>query len=322
MDTFALPELDSITSEAISIIIPVFNALGQVEGLLTRLRHFAEKYGTNYQFIIADDASTDGTGFELPKRYPFIEVVRGDHNVGFGQNVNRAAASARHNFLAVVNSDIELVGNPFKELIHVLRSDPKCFAVMPMVYNRRFEKIENMQRLCCAKGLAWSNDLPVASEWSDTLSSLLLHYSATKERLRDISKDEALIPSVLCGAFFTCRTAEFDRMGGFSPRMSPFYWEDVELDYRARRGGQYCCVLPNSAVIHRHSETIDRHHGRQKDYYFRINQLRFAVDYQHELPGLSQPHIWWGLRAIRELFGGDPRLVRAYWRAGLGRLDV
>ena len=322
MDTQQQPNLDSLTSEAISIIIPVYNALGQVEGLLTRFQHFADKYGSNYQFILADDASTDGTGYELPKRYPFLEVVRGEHNVGFGLNVNRAAVQARHGYLAVVNSDIELVGNPFKELVLALRRDKKCFASMPLVFNRRREAVENLQQLYCSRGLAWHMDLPEAGEWTDTLSALLLHYSAAKDRLRDIAKQTAPIRSLLCGAFFTCRTQEFQRLGMFNTRLSPVYWEDVELDYRARRNGQYCCVIPNSAAIHRHSETIDRYHAHSKALYFRINQLRFTIGYQQELPGLKQPHIWWGLRAIRELLGGNQRLAKAYWRAGLGRVDI
>jgi GT2 family glycosyltransferase len=322
MITADLPELDSITNEAVSIVIPVYNAMGQVEGLLTRLNHFAQKYGSNYQFILADDASTDGTAYELPKRYPFVEVVRGEHNLGFGRNANRGAEAARHEYLAFVNSDIELIGNPFKELMTVLKHDPHCFAAMPMVFNRRYERIENLKELHPVSGLVWANDLVQAEEWTDLLKSLLLQYSATKDRLRDVGKDTAPIRSLLCGALFVCRRFDFERLGGFNARYSPFYWEDVDLDYRARRQQQYCCTVPNTAVIHRHSESIDRHHAQMKTYYLRINQLRFVIDHLDQLADVKQPHIWWGLRALRELLGGDRRMAQAYWRAGLGRMDI
>ena len=56
--------------------------------------------------------------------------------------------------------------------------------------------------------------------------------------------------------------------------------------------------------------------------YLRLNQLRFVLRHKHVLPELKNPHLWWAARAVRELFGGEPALRRAYWRASLGLTDV
>jgi GT2 family glycosyltransferase len=322
MTADGMPELDNNTSDAVSIVIPVFNALGQVENLLTRLSHFAGKYGSNYQVILADDASTDGTAYELPKRYPFIEVVRGEHNVGFGRNVNRGVEAARHEYLAIVNSDIELVGNPFKELISELKRSKQYFAAMPLIFNRNLDKVENLQELKASNGLVYHSDLSQASEWTDLLRSLLTRASAIKDRLRDVGGHSPCIKSLLCGAFFLCNRQGFLSLGGFNPRYSPFYWEDVDLCYRVAHQGQACLVVPSTAVIHRHGESIDKHYHTGKQYSYRLNQLRFVIDHLDQLPTLKQPHIWWGLRALRESLGGDQRLASAYWRAGLGHKDI
>lgn len=315
-------ELGSITTDAVSIVIPVYNAIGQIEGLLIRLKHFVAKYGASYQVIIADDASTDGTAEELKREFPFIELVKGERNVGFAGNVNRGAKAAHHSFIAVVNSDIELIGNPFKPLISVLRNNQDIFATMPLVYNRKFGKVENLQRLIASRGLAWNTDLPEEAEWSPLLESLITRASTVKDRLKDVGGKLPPIRSLLCGAFFVCKRSQFEQLGGFSERFQPFYWEDVDLDYRARRKGLHCAVIPSTAVVHRHSESIDRFRAGRKIQYLRLNQLRFVIDHQRQLDGLVQPHIWWGLRSLKELLAGNRVMASAYWRAGLGQRDI
>jgi GT2 family glycosyltransferase len=232
------------------------------------------------------------------------------------------AAAAINKYLATVNSDIELVGNIFKDLVEELERNPKLFAVMPLVFNRNLNKVENLARLYCHRGLCWHTELPEEEQWSATLRNLLSSASDTKSRLRDIAAKEPPIRSVLCGAAFVCRKNEFDALGGFDARFKPFYWEDVDLDYRAREKGKHSAVVPRCAVIHRHSETINRHHRSMKNRYLLLNQLRFVLKHMDALPDLQAPHMWWGARALKELCMGDKVLAKAYFRAGIGLKDV
>ena len=47
-------------------------------------------------------------------------------------------------------------------------------------------------------------------------------------------------------------------LGGFEPLMSPFYWEDVELSYRAWKRGWCILYEPESIVYHDASTTIKK----------------------------------------------------------------
>ncbi|MCH7471967.1 glycosyltransferase family 2 protein [bacterium] len=309
---------------SISIVIPTFNALGKVEGLLTRLGHFREKYGDSYQVIVADDASSDGTPGEIKRQFPAVAVIENRQNRGFGGNTMTGVAKAQNEYLAVLNNDIELCGDPFPDLIQALIDDPLLFAAMPLIFNRPLDGVENLNRLNFNRGLVWHARLPEEEHWSSVMCELLTRAADVRARLRDIAAKAAPVRCLLCGAAFVCRREQFSKLGGFDTRYQPFYWEDVDLDYRARREGMYCAVVPRAAVIHRHSETIDRYHGLHKLRYLRLNQLRFVLAHLRELieAGLKAPHIWWGLRALRECFGGDAVLRRAYWRAGIGLKDV
>jgi GT2 family glycosyltransferase len=290
--------------------------------LLTRLCHFHEKYGGDCQLIVADDASTDGTPAEIKRQFPAVVLVENDQNRGFGANLMTGVAVAENEYLATLNSDIVLYGNPFKELIEELERDQRLFAAMPLVFNRRLDKVENLARLYCHRGLCWHRPLPEEEHWSAVLRDLMEKAADVKSRLRDVAGRAAPIRSVLCGAAFVCRREQFLALGGFDPRFQPFYWEDVDLDYRARERGLHCAVVPCSAVIHRHSETIDRWYGKRKVLFLRLNQLRFVQRHVEQLiqAGLRAPHLWWAARAVKECFG-EPALRRAYFRASLGATD-
>jgi GT2 family glycosyltransferase len=309
--------------QPISIVIPTYNAVGQVEHLLQRLQHFHEKYAESIQVIVADDGSRDDTVAAVQKGFPWIEVVANQENRGFGPNVMSGMARARHDYLATINTDVEVVGNIFKALILALESDDRLFAAMPLIYNRNLDKVENLARLYCHRGLCWHTELKEEEEWSSVVRDLMMRATDMKARLRDIARNARPILSVLCGATFVCRRDRFLELGGFDPRFRPFYWEDVDLDYRARRQGWRCAVVPSAAVIHRHSETIDKYQRARKMRYLRLNQLRFVMEHQRALmqEGLRMQHLWWSARAAKELFG-DPVLRSAYLWAGIGARQV
>lgn len=306
----------------LSIVIPTYNAVGQVEGLLTRLSHFHSKYGDDCQVIISDDASTDGTPDEVRRRFPEFTVVGNRRNQGFAANVMAGVQAARHPYLATLNSDIEVIGNPFKALMDELDADNRLLAAMPLIYNRALDKVENLARLYCHRGLVWHTELREEEYWSGVLRDLFTQASDIKQRIRDVAAEAKPITSVLCGAAFVCRREQFLQLGGFDLRYQPFYWEDVDLDYRARRMGLHCATVPRSVVIHRHSESIGRFHESRKLKYLRHNQLRFILAHQDQLPELKSPRWWWAARAVRELFGGVPSLRDAYWKAALGGREV
>jgi GT2 family glycosyltransferase len=304
---------------SLSIVIPTYNAVGKVESLLTRLSHFQAKYGEAYQIIVTDDASTDGTTGEIRRLFPGVTIVESRVNRGFGANVMVGVAAATNEYLAIVNSDIELCGNPFHDLIDALVQDPNLFAAMPLIFNRNLEQVENLARLYCYRGLCWHTELPQEDQWTSILREVLSAAKDVKARLHDIAATEPPILSVLCGAVFVCSRERFALLGGFDPRYQPFYWEDVDLDFKARMKGWRCATIPRAAVIHRHSETINRVHGERKLLFLRINQLRFVQAHMPLLPDLRSPRIWWFARSVREFFGGNAELRAAYLRAAQGK---
>ena len=78
----------------------------------------------------------------------------------------------------------------------------------------------------------------------------------------EIDKTNTLWVSGGSGAF---RKSIWDKLGGFNELYSPFYWEDIDLSYRALKSGYKILFEKKSVVYHKHSEgAIKTHYSEFK----------------------------------------------------------
>ena len=91
--------------DLISFVIPVYNVESYLEECLESL--VSQTY-PNYEIIIVNDASTDGS-YAIAKRYaekyPYIRIVSHDRNRGLAAARNTGIGSARGTYIAFVDSD-------------------------------------------------------------------------------------------------------------------------------------------------------------------------------------------------------------------------
>ena len=98
----------------IYICIPTYNECQTVGVLLWRIRRVFQDYSREYEIIVYDDASTDGT---LETLEPYADVIpltvlRGEHRRGYGlaldklvREVSRRTRYARRDALIVMQAD-------------------------------------------------------------------------------------------------------------------------------------------------------------------------------------------------------------------------
>jgi GT2 family glycosyltransferase len=68
---------------------------------------------------------------------------------------------------------------------------------------------------------------------------------------------------------------------------SPFYWEDIDLAYRAQTAGWKILWEPTAKVIHQHEATIGKFFGnKQKNWVAERNQILFFWK------NISSPRFW------------------------------
>ncbi|MEP6932391.1 MAG: glycosyltransferase, partial [Nitrospirota bacterium] len=87
----------------VSIIIPVFNKLELTRQCLTTLASVTTV--PEYEVIVVDNASTDGTAEFLAALGGDVQVIRNPENYGFAIACNQGANAARGEFLVFLNND-------------------------------------------------------------------------------------------------------------------------------------------------------------------------------------------------------------------------
>jgi GT2 family glycosyltransferase len=242
------------------------------------------------EFIIVDNASTDGSADYCRAHWPGVRVHAEPKNLFFGPAANQGVALAQGEFVLLLNPDVAVDRFSFPELLDRFRGQPSLFAVQPRIRDPRSQEEERLFALAFRRGVLDVRRSGPARE----------------------SAGMGIPFATGCAVFF--RRDLFLRMGGFDPIFSPFYWEDVELGIRAVRLGWTNLHLAGCRFFHWHSTIIGRSHDEQmiRATYERNRLLCF---YKHVSPlsWMFAAHLAWLLpRLLRSLIG-DRLFWQGFW---------
>lgn len=204
-----------------SIIIPNWNGLELLKKNLGKVLAVEAD-----EVIVSDDESKDGSLEYLREKFPKIKLVS-HRRLGFAGNVNRGVEAAKNEIVILLNLDVV----PHKDLLKPLKEDfqdPTVFAVS-------FNEI-NSPKLSWTKGYF--------------LKGYIIHSAGRKTK----TFHQTFWVSGGSGAF---RKSMWDRLRGFDENFK-FYWEDVDVCYRAQKRGWKCLWDPRAEVVHKHESTFKK----------------------------------------------------------------
>ncbi len=274
----------------LSVVVINFNSLGELRSNFPGLRRAVQAEVPESEFIIVDNASTDGGATYMRDHFPDVILHVEPKNVFFGPAANRGIALARGELVLLLNPDVAIDRFGFREVLDRFRGEPRLFSIHPHVHDPRDGSEERLFSLAMRRGNV------------------------------DVRAPEAIpageapeIPFVTGGAAFFRRSI-FLELGGFDPVFSPFYWEDVDLGIRAVRSGFVNRFLPSSRFLHWHSTIIARNHGQRevKSVYER-NRLLFF--YKHA-SRFSLPfffHLVWLVPRLIHSLASDRSFVSGFF---------
>lgn len=209
---------------SVSIVIPAWNSVNQLKQNLPSVFKAAEAIGA--EVIVVDDASSDNTLAYLKSLGTQIHLYSNPTNLGFAQTVNRGVGRAQGDVVVLLNTDVRPSPDCFTHLAKSFQ-DTKLFSV---TFN---------------SGSGWAKGV-----WERGL----FHH------LRQVPKN-AKMSDLSASIFASGGQAAFDKnkwleLGGMDPLYAPFYWEDVDLGYRAWKHGWHIVWDPRYRVVHDHHESV------------------------------------------------------------------
>lgn len=227
----------------LSIVIPTWNGRELLARYLpaarTEMERWRGKTGGAAELVIADDGSSDGTAAWLPAAHPYARVERSESNRGFAQAANAGVAAARHEIALLLNNDVELSPGAL-DFLPAWFEDPEIFGVTLRAVSPEGEFATGGKLGRWRRGFweTWRNYDPADGA----------------PRPRGGWPSFALV-----GGFCAVRRKAFLELGGFDPLFSPYYWEDLDLSYRARKRGWRLGYEPRATIRHELTATIGRH---------------------------------------------------------------
>lgn len=98
-------------TQSLTIIIPAFNEEGNIESACRDVNDVAQKYLSEYEILVVDDASWDRTTeivTNLQKEIPRLVLLRNPVNRGLGYNYRRCLTEARFPYAMMYPGDNEM----------------------------------------------------------------------------------------------------------------------------------------------------------------------------------------------------------------------
>jgi len=221
----------------ISIVIPNYNGEKLLKTNLPKVLDSVKNFKKgSVEIIIADDPSSDNSGQVIKE---FINGISEKHitgktianknkrESGFSKNVNRGVSLATGDILILLNSDVA----PHVDFLEPLLArfdDPQTFGVGCMD-----ESIEGTKMVLRGRGIG---------RWH---KGLLMHAKGS------VDNESTLWVSGGSSAF---RKSIWDKLKGLDILYNPFYWEDIDLSYRALKSGYKTYFEKKSVVVHEHDK--------------------------------------------------------------------
>ncbi len=214
-----------------------------------------------------------------------LRLVRNEINRGFGEACNRGFEAASYPLVFLLNNDVEVDVNSIVPLVENF-ADPSVFSAHCRVFDLRSGQECGTGKLgSFARGF------------------IRVHRSYVPRSVNVEGQGGQGSHAPLYSMFAGGGSAMFDRekfieIGGFEPLLSPFYWEDVELSYRAWKRGYTVLYEPRSVTRHRVSSTISKLDQRAVRKVEQRNRLIYHWIHLHERSMMASHVLWVLLLAV------------------------
>jgi len=285
----------------LSVIIPTWNGWTFLAANLPFVWKAVRPLGQDVEVLIVDDGGDDETSSRLLEEFPWTRLLRREVNGGFSAACNTGIEEAKGDWVLLLNNDMRPLPDAVTRLLRRADSAPNTvFSLRPRI----------------VRGVPLSDDDYRHMAMRLALRSGMLRMPLVLLPERTDGLSAFPITSGGAGLF---RLAILKDMGGFDEIYNPFYWEDVDLGYRALSRGYSTLYEPEAVFQHAvrgsiattYSSALVSRVSQRNAYWFhwinihdRYLFLRHVMSLPlHLMVGLLRGE-WWRIAAFRDAMMG------------------
>lgn len=205
-----------------------YNGLGFLDDCLFSL---ASQTHRDFEVVLVDNGSKDGSPEYIKENYPWVRLVRNDENLGFAGGTNVGIRAAKGEYILTLNNDARADSRFIEELIKPMSDLGVGVCAAKMLFP---DGGINSAGICISRsGAAWDRGMFEPDQGQ---------YDIQEEVFG------------ACAGAALYRREMLDEIGLFDEDFF-LYLEDVDLAFRARLAGWKCIYVPWAKVIHHHGGT-------------------------------------------------------------------
>jgi GT2 family glycosyltransferase len=228
----------------------------------------------NFEVVVIDNGSTDGTKEWVEKNYPQVKVLRTDVNLkysgGFNLGLKYAFSEKKADFVLITNNDVKVDENVIEELVKTAQKDKKIGFVTGKVYYYDQPSI-----------------LQTVGKYEDPIRWNGEHIG---NREKDVGQYEEESERIFADdIYMLVRREVYERVGGYDT-MFAFQAEEYDWQARAKKAGFKIYYTPKAKIWHKESATIGKR-SAFKAYYDARNPM--LVILKHKSPEFFKRYFWY-----------------------------
>lgn len=223
----------------VSIIIVNWNTRSFLDRCLASIEAGID--GLAAQVLVVDNGSADGSAELVADKFPRVELVRNQENVGFARANNQAYGRAQGRYVLLLNPDTELRSDAVKQMVRFLDADLGRAGVTAVLRNPDGSLQRYHKRLPRWSAILWSETLlrnvAPRNRWMRGFYMLDEPFDAVTEIEQPPAACLMLRRSVIAPE-------------SLLDERFPIFYNDVDLCRRLRDAGHRLFLLPEAEVMH------------------------------------------------------------------------
>lgn len=246
-------------NKKIYIVVLNWNGFSDTKECLDSLKRIDY---TNYEIIVVDNGSTDGSAQKIEKDFPFVSLIKNKENLGFskGNNIGiRKAMKYDTDYILLLNNDVIVDPKFLSELVRGAETDPKIGMANPKIY------YYDRPNVIWYAGARFNNIIG---------SSPHIGWKEEDEGQFDNKRE----PERLTGACMLIKKCVIKDVGYLNEDYFAIV-EDSEFSIRVKRAGYKLLFVPESIIWHKVSSSSGGEDSPQNIYYSTRNTLYLIKEY-------------------------------------------
>lgn len=202
------------------------------------------------EIFVVDNASVDGSVKMVKEKFPGVNCIANQDNLGFAKANNQAIRKSKGEYVLLLNPDTIVETDTFSKIIAFMDNHPDAGGLGVKMVDGTGRFLPESKR-----------GLPTPQVAFYKVFGLSRLFPASKifnkYHLGYLDKDKTHQVDILAGAFMLMRKSVLEKVGLLDEAFF-MYGEDIDLSYRITKAGYHNYYYPDARIIHYKGESTKK----------------------------------------------------------------